>query len=154
MKARTIGTYSLLALAAVTAGCADGNNFLSTASVAPVKVAVAPKIDPACVALSNQIDTLRSEGSVERLEKAAAGKTSSVQVKRTALAKQAELNKANADFQMKCGPLIPKAQTAQVTAGATQPAPVMSTTSTAQAQQMKTSVTSAAQTAAQAPPKN
>ena len=114
MTPRTITTSALFALAAFSAGCAnDGSNALSTASVAPDKVAQAPKVDPACVSLASQIDTLRKEGAVERLEKAAEGKTSSVQVKRASLAKQAELNKANADFQAKCGPQMPKAQTAQ-----------------------------------------
>ena len=45
-----------------------------------------------------------------------AGKSANVQVKRASLAKQAELNKANSDFQAKCGPPIPRAQTATTTA--------------------------------------
>lgn len=173
MKARNIGTIALLVLAAVAAGCAsDSGGLVSTSSVAPDKVAAAaPKIDPACVTLSSQIDSLRKEGAVERLEKAASGKTASVQVKRTSLAKQAELNKANADFQAKCGPSMPKAQTAQaapqaaiaVPAAATQAAAsVAPTAATAVAgaatQQAKAAVTSAAtsaaQTAVQVAPKN
>ena len=126
MEARTIRTVSLLAFAAaLVGGCASNSSSpLSTASVMPDKMApsqMAAKVDPACVSLSNQIDTLRGEGTVERLEKAAAGKTASVQVKRASLAKQAELNKANADFQAKCGPQIPKAQTAQLGPAAAEP---------------------------------
>ena len=114
MKARTFGMIGICGVAALLAGCAnDGNSALSTASVAPDKVAMAQKVDPQCVSLTSQIDTLRKEGAVERLEKAAAGKGKSVQVKRESLAKQAELNKANADFQAKCGPKMPQAQTAQ-----------------------------------------
>jgi hypothetical protein len=144
MIARRFGTISILAFAAVAGGCADGNNLLTTASVAPEKVAGAPKIDPACIALSNQIDTLRKDGAVERLEKASAGKSASVQVKRASLAKQAELNKANADFQTKCGPQIPQAQTAQVAPQATPAA----------AQQVKAAAANTAQTAVQTAPKN
>lgn len=114
MTPRILRSMGVLAVAALAAGCsADGNLPLSTASVAPEKSTVAAKIDPACVALSSQIDGLRNEGSVERLEKASAGKSSSVQVKRASLAKQAELNKAYSDFQTRCGPKIPGAQTAQ-----------------------------------------
>ena len=99
---------------ALGAGCANDGN-LSTAGISPEKAAMqqAAKVDPACVSLAGQIDSLRKEGAVERLEKASEGKGASVQVKRASLVKQAELNKANADFQMKCGPKIPAAQSAQ-----------------------------------------
>jgi hypothetical protein len=132
MTSRFATTYAAAAVAGLLgAGCANDGN-LSTAGISPEKTAAqqAAKVDPACVTLASQIDTLRKEGAVERLEKAAEGKGSNVQVKRTSLAKQAELNKANADFQMKCGPKIP-AQTAQAapaapaaTAAAAQVAPV------------------------------
>lgn len=146
-------TSALFAIAALAAGCAaDGSGALSTASVAPEKVAAAPKVDPACVSLATQIDSLRTEGTVERLEKAAAGKTSSVQVKRASLAKQAELNKANADFQAKCGPQMPKAQTAQAAPAAAQVAPVAaaatSAATTAATQQAKSAATAAVTKAA------
>lgn len=125
MTPRILTILSMMTVAALGAGCsADGGTTLATASVAPEKVATAPKIDPICVSLASQIDGLRKEGTVERLEQAAAGKSASVQVKRASLAKQAELNKANADFQAKCGPKIPAAQTAQVAPGAAHVAPV------------------------------
>ena len=79
----------------------------------------AAKADPACTALATQIETVRKEGAVERLEKAAAGKTATVQVKRESLAKQAELNKLNTEFQAKCSSVKPT--TAQATGAA--PAP-------------------------------
>src|SRR5262249_16694829 len=72
---------------------------------------VASKTDPVCVSLANQINTLKSDGTIERLEKASDGKTAKVEVKRTALQKQAELNKANADFVSRCGPALPKQMT-------------------------------------------
>ena len=111
---------ALLVAAGALAGCAnDGvlgtSSNLTTAAVTPV---AQPKVDPACVTLAAQIDTLRKEGTIDRLQQAAAGKSASVQVKRTSLAKQAELNKANADFQAKCGTVPAPAQTAAA------PAPV------------------------------
>ncbi|MGQ0457633.1 MAG: hypothetical protein ACT4OU_11285 [Hyphomicrobium sp.] len=104
---------ALAALSVAISGCSNSSTPLATASVAPEKqVTAAPRVDPACVALASQIDNLRSEGTVDRLEKAAAGKSASVQVKRASLAKQAELNKANADYQAKCGPPMARPQTA------------------------------------------
>ena len=130
MKSRKISLALFAATGLLAGGCAnDGSNALSTASVTPDKLAAAqsqPKVDPVCMSLASQIDTLRKEGTVERLEKAASGKSSSVQVKRTALAKQTELNKANAEFQTRCGPALPKAQSAQAPA-----APVAAVAATA-----------------------
>lgn len=120
-----------LAVALATVGCAQGANSLSTASVATGndKVATAAgKVDPACVTLASQIETLRNEGTIDKLEKASSGKSANVQIKRAALAKQAELNKANADFQTRCGPSIPKAQTAAAT-----PVPAAATSAVQQA---------------------
>lgn len=131
---------------ALGAGCANDGN-LSTAGISPEKAAMqqAAKVDPACVSLASQIDTLRKEGAVDRLEKAAEGKGASVKVKRTSLAKQAELNKANSDFQMKCGPKIPAAQSAQ-----TAPAAPASTTANAAAAQVAPIAAAKAQSTAAA----
>ena len=116
MTVRNILISSALLFGSMAAGgCAldgAGNPLTTSAVVAPEKTAAA-KIDPACATLTSQIETLRKEGAVERLEKAAEGKGQSVQVKRASLAKQAELNKANADFQAKCSTQMPKAQSAQ-----------------------------------------
>lgn len=116
------GKIALAVLAAgLTCGCADGSNLgLSTQSLGPDNTAA--KTDPVCVSLASQINTLKGDGTIERLEKAADGKTVKVSVKRSALQKQAELNKAYADFQTRCGPKVP-AQTAaqaQPAAAATQ----------------------------------
>jgi hypothetical protein len=105
--------------AALAGGCASDGGF-ATGSVQPISNAEA-RVDPACVTLVSQIDTIRKEGTIERLEKASTG-TGAVQVKRTALQKQAELNKLNADYQAKCGTTTPAAK--PVTAGAT-PAPAV-----------------------------
>jgi hypothetical protein len=100
----------VFASALLLGACASDGGLFQTSSVTPVSdpvISAKPRVDPACVALSNQIEGLRKEGTIERLEKVAAGKGDNVQVKRTAIAKQTELNRANADFQIKCGPRIP-----------------------------------------------
>jgi hypothetical protein len=120
MIRRLIAPAALL-VAAGLAGCAsDGSGFLSTASIAEQKSATAAKSDPACVTLAAQIETVRKEGAVDGLEKAAAGKTATVQVKRASLAKQAELNRLNTEFQAKCSSLKPT--TAQAPTAAQQTA--------------------------------
>lgn len=95
------------------AGCAADSGLMPTGSIDnAAKAEKVAAVDPACVALTNQIDTIKKEGSIDGLEKAAAGKGASVKVKRDALSKQTELNRLNADFQAKCGPKIPAGQQA------------------------------------------
>jgi hypothetical protein len=96
-------------------GCAnDGNvgSLFTTGAIGgageTTSAVLAPKLDPACTTLATQIDTLRKEGTIDRLEKVADGKGANVQVQRVALKKQSELNKANADFQAKCAPAVPR----------------------------------------------
>lgn len=110
MKLRSIAACAALSLG--FAGCAaDGS--LSTGSLAGgAKEEKVAAVDPVCVALSNQIDTLKREGAIEGLEKAATGKGASVKVKRESLAKQTELNRTYADYQSKCGPKLPATQQA------------------------------------------
>jgi hypothetical protein len=117
--------------AAAAGGCAnDGGmgNLFSTGALGDAKPAVMEakaSADPVCVSMASQIDGLRKEGSVERLEKASDGKSAAVNVQRSALAKQAQLNKANADFIAKCGPNLPKtAMLAAPVAAATPVKPV------------------------------
>lgn len=98
-----------LAFAAVAlTGCAGDGNHFQTGSLASQPApeqtqVVTPKITPECAALASQIDGLRKDGTLEKLEKAATGKGATVPVKRDSLAKQAAYNKATADFQAKCG---------------------------------------------------
>jgi hypothetical protein len=110
----------VVAAALFACGCANSGLDLSTSSITPVASASAAtvKTDPVCVSLASQINSLKGDGTIERLEKAAEGKTAKVSVKREALQKQAELNKANAEFQTRCGPNIPK-QAAQQPAATT-----------------------------------
>jgi hypothetical protein len=92
-------------------GCSNSEFGLTTQSLGPDKTAM--KADPACVSLANQISTIKGDGTIERLEKAADGKTTKVSVKRSALQKQTELNKAYAEFQTRCGPKVPASTAAQ-----------------------------------------
>lgn len=110
------GTLGIAALAAaLVCGCADGGIGLTTASTSPDTSTAALRADPMCSSLANQIEALRSDGTIGRLEKAAVGKSENVRIKRDALLKQTELNKANADFQARCGPKIPKQAAASST---------------------------------------
>ena len=103
MLVRSFVISALAAGSALLAGCSDtssmfGNNSanLTTASVAPVS---APKVDPACTALTAQIDTLRKEGVPEKIEKASLKK---YKMTTADLTKADQLNKSNTDFQTKC----------------------------------------------------
>jgi hypothetical protein len=74
----------------LVAGCADGTVGLSTASVTPqqsAEAAAAQQRAANCAQLAAQIETLKADGSVGRLEQAASGSTSTVKVKREALAR-------------------------------------------------------------------
>jgi hypothetical protein len=128
MLAKSLRVIPATAAAILLAACASdtGGGLFSTASVVPpaMEAPMAPKakVDPQCVTLASQIDNLRKEGTIDRLEKVAAGKGDKVQVKRTAIAKQAELNKANAEFQVKCAPRIPMNQEAAAPAAPANPA--------------------------------
>lgn len=102
MTTISMGKAGLVVIAtALVCGCANGGFDLSTASISPQQTAAA-KPDPVCTSLANQINALKSDGTIEKLEKAAEGKTSKVSIKRTALQKQAELNKAYGQYQTRC----------------------------------------------------
>jgi hypothetical protein len=113
----------LLGTSLALGGCAaDGSSLLTTGSLASGETEVAAKserISPECMTLMAKIQELREEGTPERVEKISTGKSPTVSVKRSALAKLAELNKANSEFQLKCSKMAPAATTA---AAATQPA--------------------------------
>jgi hypothetical protein len=118
--------------ALLLAGCSSTNGLfggsslttqsISTSPTNAQTIAAAPKVDPACYTIAQRIETLRKDGLTERLEKASAGKSSTVSVKRTSLAQAAELDKANAEFQAKCSAFGPRpVQAAQVAPVATGP---------------------------------
>lgn len=113
---------ALIATLGLGACSTDGLLGGTTTSALPEK----PKVDPACVTLASQIDTLRKEGAADRVAEAAKGKGATVTVKRDSLAKVAELNKANAEFQMKCGTVAPAAATLTPATPAAAPAKAVS----------------------------
>lgn len=111
---------TVAALAGALGACANSPNGLTTSAVTPAAVEAKPiadrtavRIDPACGPLAVRIDELRKDVAVQNLEKASAGKTKTVAVKRKSLAQQAELNKANFEFQSKCMGPGQRATTAQ-----------------------------------------
>lgn len=123
MRSNSMLTSIAAASCLVLAGCAsDGSSILTTASVQPAKKPVVAAVDPACLALQNRIDLLREEGTIGRVEKAAAGKSKTVVIKREALGKVAEFNQANSEFRQRCSklPVQRTAAVAQQAAAATQ----------------------------------
>lgn len=155
MKTRASLAMSILILAGAGLGACSSNGTpsLATASVAPQSSVTAAKVDPACATLASQIDTLKADGIADRVEKASTGKTANVQVKRASLAKQAELNKANAEFQARCSVQGIRTQSAAI------PATSTSTSSTATvapvaAASATTSATSASTAKTALAPKN
>ncbi len=128
MRIQAIAGALLLAAAGLSGGCASDTNFLgdslTTASIASEEKAKTSKVDPQCVALMSKIDALRREGTPERIEKVASGKTKTAVVKREALQRISELDRANAEFQMRCSKLTPTHQAAVTTTSTTEPAAV------------------------------
>jgi hypothetical protein len=106
-----LGTL-LLAGCAGDSGPAGG---LSTSAISDHPT----RTDPTCVSLAARIDNLRGDGITQRLSEAAQGKTATVNVKRASLAKAADLDRANAEYQAKCS-TGPGPQTASLAA---KPAP-------------------------------
>lgn len=134
MKKFSATLMSAAFVAAGLGGCSsDGGLFggaMTTQSIGTTPqgtaVAAGPRSDPACHALQQRIDTLRADGLTERLEKAAAGKSATVSVKRASLAQAAELDKANAEFQARCSTLGARPmQAAAPTAPGGAPAPIV-----------------------------
>lgn len=129
MQFRSFAIVAIMVGSALMAGCAnDGNLIGSSLTTSSVDASAAKsqdkqqaaKVDPECVALLSKIDGLRKEGTAERIEKAANGKSTMVSVKRASLQHMSELDKASADFQNKCSTLTPRPT--QQTAAATPPA--------------------------------
>lgn len=123
-------TSATLALAIggalLLSGCSSTSQLLGTnlttqsIATSPNGTAAAGNVDPACATLAQRIETLRSDGLTDRLEKAGTGKSSTVSVKRDSLAKAAELDKANAEFQAKCS-TVPIRQASSAPAGSRTP---------------------------------
>ncbi len=126
--------------AALLAGCANNDGLgLTTASLEPTRTAAKPSIDPACVTLAAKINEARAEGTPGRVADVAnaENKPRIVNIKRTSLAKVAELDAMNKDFQARCS-------TVPTQTAAAAPTPV-----NAAANPARTAVTNAAANAAQ-----
>ena len=150
LNLRRAALCTTMAVAAAAGGCSNdgGPGLFATGALGDTKVAAAkPALDPACVALSAQINKLNQDGTVGRLEKAADGKTPDVTVKRASLATQAQLNKANADFIAKCSPNVPKTAMAVPAAPvAAAPAPAPAKVAQAATAKVPAAVTAAKET--------
>lgn len=96
MLFRRARTAVIALTACLLAGCAGSSgNEMATASIP-----AAPKADPVCSQLATQIAQLRGEGVATKVENAAAKK---YKMKPADLSKAAQLNKANEDYQARCG---------------------------------------------------
>jgi len=108
---------ALLLASVLLAGCAGDGNFFTTGAIGSdtpnATAAAEPKVDPACVTLAARIDGLRREGIADKVEKASVKK---YKMTNADLGKADQLNKANADFQLRCSTIMPKPNTAQMSA--------------------------------------
>lgn len=115
MPFRKLAMVSLIAGALTVAGCADNQSLLGNTSsnltTSAVTTPPAPKIDPACAGLAAQIDGLRKEGIVDKMDKAAQ-KKQKVALSAAETAKADQLNKATLEFQSKCSSFKPAVATA------------------------------------------
>lgn len=96
----------VVAGAALLAGCAEsglnlGGSNLTTASVPAPE---APKIDPACMTLASQIETLKKEGIADKVAQASIKK---YKMTTADLTKADQLNRTNTEYQAKCSTLKP-----------------------------------------------
>jgi hypothetical protein len=99
VNARALLVASVVGLA----GCAgDGSEGLF--STGALGTQTSASVDPQCIALATRIETLRKEGIGDKIEKAAAKKYKMTQAD---LTKADQLTKANADFQLRCSPIMP-----------------------------------------------
>lgn len=106
MPARLTAPALVVIGASLLAGCADNASLLgpSALTTSSVEKPVTPKIDPACISLTAQIDSLRKDGVADKIEKAAAKK---YKMKADDLVKADQLTKANAEYQAKCSNATP-----------------------------------------------
>ena len=109
MTARSNAIYAT-AIACLLAGCAQDGSLstgLNTGSVNPQTATTqATKSQEAlCLTLASQIEALNTEGTSDKVSKAAAKK---YKLKATDLTKADELNKANSEFQTKCSSYPPR----------------------------------------------
>jgi hypothetical protein len=115
---RAASTALILAGVMLTGCAGDGSDNIFTTGALGSGHSEA-KVDPACVTLASRIDTLRKEGIADKIEKAAAKKYKMTQAD---LGKADQLNKSNAEFQVRCSTVAP--MTAQLAPGQRPPAAI------------------------------
>lgn len=124
MTARSNIIYAAT-IACALAGCANDGSLstgLNTGSVNPQTAATsASKSQEAlCLTLASQIEALNTEGTSDKVSKAAAKK---YKLKASDLTKADELNKANTEFQTKCSSYPPRVAATAIDPGSTAATP-------------------------------
>ncbi|MGE8943003.1 hypothetical protein ACO2I3_13895 [Leptospira interrogans] len=109
--------------ALLLAGCSSDGALLGGMTTASIPEQ--PKVDPVCVTLTTQIEGLRKDGIADKVEKAAAKK---YKMKPADLTQADELNKANAEYQARCGLTTTPATTTAAAPAPAAPATVASNT--------------------------
>jgi hypothetical protein len=110
MTSRSL-TICAAAVACMLAGCSQDGTLstgLNTGSVDPQQASAAKSQEALCLTLASQIEALNTEGTSDKVSKAAAKK---YKLKPTDLSKADELNKANTEFQTKCSSYPPRVAT-------------------------------------------
>ena len=120
LKRATIATFMLPATLTL-AGCASGDLF-GSGGPTTASLPEGPKANPQCVTLAAQMDAIKKEGVVDRVEAEAKGKSKTVAIKRESLSKVAEYNQLNAEFQNKCSTIARPAPSPAAPAVAAAPA--------------------------------
>lgn len=124
MTARSNAIYAAT-IACMLAGCAQDGSLstgLNTGSVNPQTATTqATKSQEAlCLTLTSQIEALNTEGTSDKVAKAAAKK---YKLKASDLTKADELNKANTEFQAKCSSYPPRVAATAIDPAATAATP-------------------------------
>jgi hypothetical protein len=138
MTSRSITIYAA-ALACILGGCSQDGTLstgLNTGSVDSQQATAAKSQDALCLTLASQIEALNTDGTSDKVAKAAAKK---YKLKATDLSKADELNKANSEFQTKCSSYPPRvAATAPIEPVATSTTTTTTTTTTPKVAAAKT----------------
>ena len=112
MPSTKMTTIAGLAVATFIVSACSHDGGLTTASLSQPTTKIA---EPGCTQLVAKIEAVRQEGTPAKVYAVANGKTRSATIKRAALAKAAELDQLNQEFQSKCSK-IPRQQTASAPA--------------------------------------
>jgi hypothetical protein len=108
-------SQALVLAGVMLGGCAmEGSDGLfTTGSLTGQQAAADQKAEAACVTLAARIESLRKDGIADKIEKAAVKRYRMTQAD---LGKADQLNKANAEFQVRCSTVKPTVTTAEAPA--------------------------------------